>query len=341
MNALALVARKESDIPAPVALYVEENPVSVLLDENLRARFFAEIEQEIDAHVPDLTTVTGRKAIASLAYKVACTKTAIDAAGKKLNDDANAAIKTVNAKRNEAKKKLEALQDRARKPLNEWEEAEAARLEEVKRILALLQGAAVITTRDTAATITARISEIEAVPDEETYAPMKTAALEALRAGHTRIVQDEADRAELAKLKAEKAARDRDEAERVATEQRAADEAAREERAAQEAKERDEAVARRAAADAEAKVMAAAQAEIDRLAAETRTLKEAEERRQADERRKAEEDEKRQQNVRHRAEVIAKAKAALMANCGLDEETAAQVVVEIANGLIPNVSIQF
>ncbi|WP_277750417.1 hypothetical protein [Croceibacterium ferulae] len=43
-----------------------------------------------------MTTAKGRKAIASLAAKVARTKTAIDDAGKKLNEEARAKINAVS-----------------------------------------------------------------------------------------------------------------------------------------------------------------------------------------------------------------------------------------------------
>ena len=60
---------------------VAENPVVVLTDQAKFDRFYQEMKRETDAHVADLTTEKGRKAIASLAFKVARTKTAIDEAG--------------------------------------------------------------------------------------------------------------------------------------------------------------------------------------------------------------------------------------------------------------------
>jgi colicin import membrane protein len=54
------------------------------------------MKRETDALDADVTTEKGRKAIASMAYKVARTKTAIDEAGKKLNEEARARINAVD-----------------------------------------------------------------------------------------------------------------------------------------------------------------------------------------------------------------------------------------------------
>ncbi|HID7917402.1 TPA: hypothetical protein ACXIEW_002580 [Pseudomonas aeruginosa] len=50
--------------------------------------FLAKIREEIDGFVPDVTTRKGREAIASIAYKVARSKTALDNVGKELVVDA-------------------------------------------------------------------------------------------------------------------------------------------------------------------------------------------------------------------------------------------------------------
>ncbi len=344
-TALTIVPDADDEIPTPVAVYVEANPVSVLLDEGLRIRFLAEIEAEIDRHVPDLTTDKGRKEIGRLARRYASTKTAIDEAGKVLNAEARKQIDAVDVVRRELRAELDKMRDRAREPLTKWEEAEEARLAEVERIMALLRGATVIGHTDAAETIAARIIEVEAVPDEEVYALMKVAALEALRAGHARKLQDEADRAELERLRAEKEAREREDEARAAKERRAAEEAARKEREEQAAREREAAEAARAAAEAEAKAAREeaeqAQAEARRLAAEKAAADHAEAQRKAEEARLAAEEEARQKDRKHRSAVMKAAKEALMVNCSLDEEKARNIVTAINKGLIPNVTVNF
>ena len=46
--------------------------------------YLAKIKEELDAFVPDVTTKKGRDAIASIAHKVARSKTALDNIGKEL-----------------------------------------------------------------------------------------------------------------------------------------------------------------------------------------------------------------------------------------------------------------
>jgi hypothetical protein len=89
----------------------------------------ARIAEEVRSHVPDLTTAKGRDAIKSLAFKVARSKTALDDAGKKLNEDARAQINIVDAARRKIRDQLDALRDEARKPLDDWEAAEKERVD--------------------------------------------------------------------------------------------------------------------------------------------------------------------------------------------------------------------
>lgn len=69
---------------------VEKNPVAVFTNEKLFGEFVAKVRAEVDAFEPDLTTDKGRKAIASLAYKVSQSKTALDEAGKALTEEKRA-----------------------------------------------------------------------------------------------------------------------------------------------------------------------------------------------------------------------------------------------------------
>ena len=83
--------------------------------------FYEKVAQEVAGHEPDLSTDKGRKAIASLAYKVTRTKTAIDEAGKKLTEDKKKEIAAVDAERKAIREKLDALAAEVRKPLTDWE----------------------------------------------------------------------------------------------------------------------------------------------------------------------------------------------------------------------------
>lgn len=76
----------------------------------------------------DISTRQGREACASLAFKVARSKTALDRMGQELIEAENKRINDVNAERRLIRKELDGLRDEVRRPLDEWEAAEAARV---------------------------------------------------------------------------------------------------------------------------------------------------------------------------------------------------------------------
>lgn len=356
---------------------VEANPVIVLTDSEKFNRFYAEMKRETDAFVPDLSTATGRKAIAALAYKVARTKTAIDDAGKRLNEERRAEINKVDEARREIREKLDALKDEVRKPLTAWEEREKERVAQVDAFFERIKAAQVVTMEDTPETIGARLAEIAALEiDEAEFAEshavavqLRDNAVQALRSAEARLVKEAADRAELERLRAEAA--EREERERVAKEEAeakalaeaaekaAADRAARlaaeeQERIASAAREAEERA--RAAAEAQAREAAAAQqrAHDEALAAEKRRADEAEAARKAEAdriareeagraaeaKRVADEQARREADQAHRGRIMGEAKAAIMSH-GIGETAAKAVVLAIKAGEIPHVSIKF
>lgn len=364
---------------APTALIplVEANPVIVLTDSEKFNRFYAEMKRETDAHVPDLKTATGRKAIAALAYKVARTKTAIDDAGKKLNEEARASIAKVDEARRDIRERLDALKDEVRKPLTEWEAAEEKRTADCNAVIERIRGDQVVSLDDTAAGVSARADAVAAIViTEDQFAelhPVATQlrdnAVRTLEAAAARLTQEEADRAELERLRAESAARQ----EREAAERAAADARARAEAEAAEAARREEAAAvaekarleaaekaaeERARLDAERKAAeereAADRAHAEALAAERKRADDAEAARKAEaeqaaraqaereaaERQEAEQRTRREADIQHRGRIMAEAKAAIMSH-GIGETAAKAVVLAIKAGEVPHVSITF
>lgn len=357
---------------------VEAEPSKALTAHAVFVQFKAELEKEVDAHVPDLTTEKGRKAIASLAFRVTKAKTSIDAAGKKLIEDARKMVDTVNAERKTIREELDALADRARKPLTDWEVAEAVRSEAVVAGLAKIGALGNVSVDDTSETITARIvSAREFVIDPSLYREMearaieaKTSAITALENGLARIIREEADRAELARLRAEAEARDIAERARIAAEQEAkaeadriqaeaaakarreADEAARvaaiEERARREALEAAESKAREEQ-DAKDRAHREEIARLEREKAETEAKAKAEAARvqaekdaaEAEARRVADENASRAADKAHRGEVMRAAKEAIMEFGDIDEPKAKAIVLAIVSGSVPHTSIQF
>lgn len=129
----------------------ERNELIVIEEQNAREIFttpgglqaiVSKIDRAALTIAPDLSTATGRKAIASNAYRVAQTKTYIDNIGKSIVDELKELPKIVDANRKQAREALDALRDLVRKPLSEWEEeqeriAAAKKAEEESAALAL------------------------------------------------------------------------------------------------------------------------------------------------------------------------------------------------------------
>lgn len=271
------------------------------------------IEAEVRSHAPDVTTAKGRKAIASLAYKVAQSKTALDEAGKALNEAARQQINAVDAERRKVRDRLDALRDEARAPLTAWEKAEEERVQRIKDRLEKVRTAhTMLPEGATAEQIAALLARVEAMAIDDTWAEFvadaaryKDQAVATLRNMQAEATRREAQEAELARLRAEAEARaeaDRKRAEAEAAEAgRVAAEKAEAERQARIEQEKQEAAAR-AAAEAEAR----AKAEADRLVAEAkaaadRAAQEAAER-EAALLRRIEEDRQREEKARQEAE---------------------------------------
>lgn len=356
---------------------VNADPGLVLLDKERFNQFYEAIKAETDKLVLDLTTEKGRKEIASMAFKVAKTKTAIDAAGKLLNEEARAKINIIDAARRDIREKLDALKDEVRRPLTEWEAKEEERIAACEALIGRMKAAAVVSLDDTAGAVADRLASVRAFAlDEGQFQSLLPAALQqqaatvdALTAAHARLVKEEADRAELDRLRAEaaeRAERERAEAEAKAAAEvaeRAKQEApARAARAAEEEKARIEAAAKAAEEAARARAEAAARAEretaerahAEALAAEKRRADEAEAARQAEadriarataareaeEKAAAEAAAARAADIEHRSKIMGTAKQAIMGH-GVGEQTARAIVLAIAAGDVPNVSIRF
>lgn len=263
--------------------------VDLFTDENILTPFLAEIEKKVMSIVPDMTTATGRKYIASIAYKVAQTKTLLDGIGKdevaKLKD----LPKKIDSGRKTAREFLEKLQADYRKPLTDWEESERLRIEKEEADRA--QRVADIEEMNAAATYTEssclelpldamvdRLKEISDTPlTPENWGDKLEAATSAKESSSARITaaierrkKYDADQAELARLQQAEADRKAAEAAELA----AKEQAEREARIAKEAAEAARIEAEKKVKEAES---AAAKAEADRIAAEAKAKSDAEE----------------------------------------------------------------
>lgn len=354
------------DAPGTALATTNDAAAIVLFDDVKFDAFYAKLKADVEAVPVDLKTDKGRKAIASAAAKVRSEKASIDRDRKRLTQEWRDMTAQVNGAWKGIEARLDELAVEARKPLTEWEEAEKARAAEIERMIADIHIAAIVAPEDTAATVRNRGTMVWQIRvDAEQFGDRaeearaaRAQAVEVLKAALARLTKEEADRAELARLRAAEAERlSKEQAEREAREakERAAAEAkAEEERraAAEKAEaERIERAKREAAELAERN--AQRQARIDQearerahqeaLAAErakVEAAERAERQRQAEAQRIADEQAAREANEEHRAGIKSKAVNAIVA-IGIAERTAVRLVQAICANDIPHVSMRF
>lgn len=326
----------------------------------------AAIKKAVADFVPDVTTAKGRKEVASMAHKVAQSKTYLESIGKKLADEYKDIPKKIDANRKRIKDELDALKDEVRKPLTEWEEAEKARVQGIKdRIAVIQQHVFMAANAENSEQISDMINRISGVDIDDAFAEFKGEAQAAKDATMVKLyasldaaMKREAEAAELAHLREEKAKRDAEERDR-----RIAEAAA--ERARKDAEE----AAARAAAEVERKAKeerdAAERRELElKLAAERaeREKREAIEKAERDAQaailaaqRQRDEEERRRQEEVARANAEADRRAADLANRerihaeirdylmseGLPQSNAAAVVSLLSTGSIPHVEVRY
>ena len=322
-----------------IVLAGELSPLAIFTEEGGMAPILAKIKAKIDSFVPDMTTVKGRKEIASFAYKVVQSKTYLEGVGKKIADEQKLIPKKIDVARKLARDTLDAWAADVRKPLTDWEAAEAARvLKHDQAVHALLDWAipapsvSLDTLRVELAKAQAVVVGAECEEYEAAYADAKAKAIAGLTDAIAVRERYEADQAELASLRAAQAERDTKEA---------AKEAAHE----AECREAAMAVLRERAAAAEA---ASAQAKIDSDAreaaeAELRVRREAD----AAAAKVAADAKARENNRAHKAAVNNEIVAALIAilhrpDGGSNLSTLAKAIVAaIAKGEIAHVAINY
>ncbi len=315
-----------------------------------------EAEAKSEAAKLDISTEANRKALASLAYKVARSKTFIDDQRKLLVADEKKRLKAIDQEGARIWDRLEALQDEVRKPLTEWEEIDKRRIAEHEEALKEIEGAGEHSSRSweslTAEAMRDRLKEIETDPRQWEEFGQRAAGVKAvtkaqiLQAIEKREKWD-AQQAELIRLRQEAAEREqREREERIAREAR--EKAERESREREESAEREKQAAEQRAAQAEERRIQEAQA-AERRAAEAaaqaerdrgRAVEAEKQRRAAEDKRKREEQERRDASARIRKRVLGKISEAI-AELGVAPERADVIASALANGKIPNVTVVF
>ncbi|MFU9391050.1 hypothetical protein ACNA4M_13735 [Klebsiella pneumoniae] len=312
----------------------KKNAMAVFTNNDQLDPLIEAIEKEARSLVPDVTTKKGRDAIASMAHKVARSKTYIDNAGKDLVAELKALPKQIDESRRVVRERLDALKDEVRRPLTEWE-AEQERIK-AEEAMNALHAEALAMNEEFDRQLAARIES-----DHEMALLMNDAfdreqADKAAEAERQRIAHEE----EIKRLAAAAAAR---EVEQRA--QREREEAAHREavlKAQAEQAERDRIAAeQKAEADKQAAIEAErrkAQEEADRIRREAEQREQA---RVAEDKRKADEQARREADVKHRKAVGTEIVKALLANTSLTRDQAIEVLTAVKDGRIPHTGISY
>lgn len=341
---------------------------------------FDRIAEQARSIVPDLSTDKGRKAIASMARKVASSKTAFDAHGKELKEQYTVITSKIDADRKLFRDQCDALRDEIRKPLTDWENVEKQRIIDLElRVSSLKQEFGLISSTD----IQNDIKRIESISIDESFmefqdkaklqkyetleflnkllieamdSEAKQAELEALRQAEILRQQQERD-AQIAREATEKAQREAEEKARFEAERVQREKAESEQREAKLKHEAEQALIREQQLKEQAEQQAR-QAEIDKALAIERAeqaAKQAEHNKQlaiqsereriereVREKEEAErkEQERREADKAHKKQVC-DAILAELAKINIDEKTGQDLIKAIYNNQIPNIKITF
>lgn len=297
--------------------------------------YLDKIRTEALSHVPDISTKTGRAAIASIAAKVAKSKVYLEDAGKQLCDQERAKIdatlSAVMASRKRIKEELDALRDEVRKPLTEWEDSEAERKGKIESRIEAMKRLPEIGS-DSAA-IEKHLKRLEATEINESFgeytaeaAIARTHAIHACKSRLDAQIKIEQDLKELETLRIKQAE--------------------------QAQKDRDAEIARKAAENAKLKAERESQEKINeanRLVAEAlrreedaKAAQKEKERIEKEKKEKAEAEENaRIADSEYRQRVIEESVQSLIDCCGFDYDLAIDIVTAIDKGEIKNIFIKF
>lgn len=334
----------------------KKNALTVFKSSDQIEEILAKVEREVMSFVPDVSTAKGRKEIASLAYRVAQTKTYLDSLGKDLVAELKEIPKLIDGNRKTVRDRLDALKEKARQPLSDYE----AEQERIKAEQQMLDWHTEALADNEAFDKAARESfesdhEIALLLNDKFDRDAVEAKAEAdrQRIAHEEEIKRQA--VEQASQEAEaQAQRDRDAAARREAQliaqaaQEKADRIAAQERAEREAKEAQERTARlaqEAREQAEREKQQAiesaqrkAQEEADRIKRETEQKEAA---RLAEEKRVADEAAKRAANEAHRKAVGTDVVKGLVEHAGLTREQAIATLKALMSNSIPHTSINY
>lgn len=112
---------------------VEKQSIPMLFKEGGLTSIIDDIKSKVSEVSFDVETKDGRKEIASLANKIARSKTYLDSLGKDLVSDIKKQSKAIDNERKRMRDTLDILKIQVRKPLSDWEEFEANRVKKLSQ----------------------------------------------------------------------------------------------------------------------------------------------------------------------------------------------------------------
>ncbi|HBM2588229.1 TPA: hypothetical protein LUX83_000301 [Enterobacter hormaechei subsp. hoffmannii] len=312
----------------------KQNAMAVFTTKEQLDPIIEAIEKEARSLVPDVSTRKGRDAIASMAHKVARSKTYIDNAGKDLAAELKALPKQIDESRRIVRERLDALKDEVRRPLTEWE-AEQERIKAEEAMNAMHAEALEMNIRfdqELAAKFEAdhEMALLMNKDFDRDREEQRRLAEQAKREHEERIKREAA----------EQARRDAEAMHKAEIEAAARREAEEKARAELAERQRVEAEQRAAREKQEAEERARREKE-EAVAAERRRQEEAEAARLAEEKRIADEKAKREADVKHRKTVGTNIVNALTSNTSLTREQAIEVLTALKDDLIPCAKIHY
>ena len=337
-----------------------------------------QIEQEArrEASQLDISTEGNRKALASLAFKVAKSKTFVESQRKALVTDEKKRLAKIDEEGRRIWNRFEALQEEIRKPLTDWENAEKSRVACHEEALRILRNLSMIPQPFGVTEVNESIENVESLFNQRNWeefakraADTRAAVLFELNAILASAQKAQAEALEAERLRAEaqeRAIKEREAAAAKAAKEEAERKAAERARIAQEAAERERQRIERERIEAEARVKEAEARRIReaeeaerRLEAEKQAAKRREEeaaakakrdqevaiererQRIAEEaKREADAQARREANKKHREKVNGAAADAFI-SFGFTSNQAQNLVQLIADGKIPGVTIAY
>ncbi len=314
----------------------------------------------------DMTVRKNREEVASFAYKIARSKTAVDKAGAALSAEYKEIPKKIDANRRVYKDAFESLQAEVRQPLTEWEQAERERVQRHEQRIESIKQNTELGDDACSASIGSALNMLSDLFIDESWEEFEAEAhrvkndrfkqLQALLEKRKKYESEQAELEQLRKAAAEQAQKDREAQVAREAAEKARKEAEQEAQVEREKAERERIAAEMAAEQAkrdlelaeQRRIAQENQAKLDAIAAEKRAAEQAEAARQAEiDRQAAEakrvEDErlKREADTKHKGAINRQALADLVEHADITEDQAKLVIKCIAKRLIANVVINY